>query len=93
MDVIIDRTILVFTILIFARVLTSWIPMLFGPYSQVTMFFTRGPVAEFLFTVTEPILAPIRSIMPRGMMIDLSPMIALLLIQFLVRPILLELVA
>ena len=93
MDVIIDRTITVFTILIFVRVLSSWIPMIFGPYSQVTMFFTRGPAAEFLFTVTEPILAPIRSIMPRGMMIDLSPMIAILLIQFLVRPVLLDLAA
>jgi len=92
-EVIIDRTITVFTILIFVRVLSSWIPMIFGQYSQVTMFFTRGPVAEFLFTVTEPILAPIRSIMPRSMMIDLSPMIALLLIQFLVRPVLLDLVA
>ncbi len=84
---------MVFTILIFVRVLSSWIPMIFGPQSQVTMLFTRGPVAEFLFTVTEPILAPIRSIMPRSMMIDLSPMIALLLIQFLIRPVLLSLVA
>ena len=93
MEVIIDRTITVFTILIFVRVLSSWIPMIFGQHSQVTMLFTRGPVAEFLFTVTEPILAPIRSIMPRSMMIDLSPMIALLLIQFLIRPVLLSLVA
>jgi YggT family protein len=89
--VIIDRTILVFTILIFVRVISSWVGVIFGPYSPVTVFFTRGPVGEFVFTVTEPILAPIRSIMPRGMMLDLSPMIAIFLMQLLVRPILLQL--
>jgi YggT family protein len=78
---IVSTTIWVFTILVFVRVISSWVPLLFGPYSPVTAFFTRGPLAEFVFTVTEPILAPIRSIMPRGMMIDLSPMIAIFLLQ------------
>ena len=57
------------------------------------MFFTRGPLGEFIFTITEPILGPIRNIMPRGMMLDLSPMIAILVMQFLIRPVLLNLVA
>jgi len=69
------------TILIFVRVISSWVPMLFGPHSPITAFFTRGPFSEFVFTVTEPILGPIRSVMPRGMMIDLSPMIAIFLLQ------------
>ena len=89
---IVDTTIWLFTILIFVRVLSSWLVLIFGPYSPVTAFFTSGPVGEFVFTVTEPILGPIRSIMPRGMMLDLSPMIAILLMQFLVRPLLLSLV-
>jgi YggT family protein len=76
---------MVLTILIFIRVLASWVPMIFGPYSTITALFTRGPLGEFVFTITEPILAPIRSIMPRGMMIDLSPMIAIFLVQIIGR--------
>jgi len=78
---IVRATIWVMTILVFVRVISSWVPMLFGPQSPITALFTRGPLSEFVFTVTEPILAPIRSIMPRGMMIDLSPMIAIFLLQ------------
>jgi YggT family protein len=88
---IVDKTILVITILIFVRVLSSWLVLLLGPYNPITILFTRGPVGEFLFTVTEPILGPIRSIMPRGMMLDLSPMIAILIMQFFLRPLLLSL--
>ncbi len=90
---IVNTTIWLITILIFIRVLSSWILLIFGPYSAVTVFFTRGPVGEFVFTVTEPILGPIRNIMPRGMGLDLSPMIAILGMQLLIRPILLSLLA
>jgi YggT family protein len=69
---IIDKTILVLTILIIARALITWVPNLIDP---------RGPIAEFLYTITEPILAPIRSVMPRLGMIDLTPMIAIILLQ------------
>ena len=88
---IVDTTIWVFTILIFIRVLSSWLVLILGPYNAITILFTRGPVGEFVFTITEPILGPIRSIMPRGMMLDLSPMIAIFLLQLLVRPLLLNL--
>ncbi|HEX5140195.1 MAG TPA: YggT family protein [Dehalococcoidia bacterium] len=65
-------TIQVMTILILIRALLSWVPSLIDP---------RGLIAEFLYTTTEPILGPIRSLMPR-MMLDLSPLIAILLLQF-----------
>jgi YggT family protein len=78
---IVSTTIWVMTILIFVRVISSWVPMLFGPLSPITAFFTRSPFSEFVYTVTEPILGPIRSVMPRGMMIDLSPMIAIFVLQ------------
>ncbi len=90
---IVDTTIWLVTILIFVRVLSSWLLLIFGPHSPITVFFTRGPLGEFIFTITEPILGPIRNIMPRGMMLDLSPMIAILVMQFLIRPVLLNLVA
>jgi uncharacterized protein YggT (Ycf19 family) len=68
---IVDVTILVLTILIIVRSLSSWVPQLIDP---------RGPIAEFLYTTTEPILGPIRALMPR-MMFDFSPMIAIILLQ------------
>jgi YggT family protein len=72
---IIDATILVLTIAIIGRALISWIPNL-DP---------RNPLVEFLVTVTEPILAPIRSVMPRGIMFDFSPIIAIFLLQLIGR--------
>jgi YggT family protein len=72
---IVDVTVLVLTILILVRALSTWVPQLIDP---------RGPIAEFLYTTTEPILAPIRAIMPR-MMFDFSPMIAIFLLQIIGR--------
>ena len=59
---------------IFLRVIFSWIG--FDP---------DNPIYGFVHEVTEPILAPIRRLMPRMGMIDLSPMVAgfLLYIIFL----------
>jgi YggT family protein len=72
---IVSTTLTVLSILIFIRAIISWIPGIIDP---------RGPIAEFLITVTEPILAPIRSLMPR-MMFDFSPMLAILLLNILAR--------
>ena len=74
---IVDVTIFVLTILIIIRALSSWVPQLIDP---------RGPIAEFLYTTTEPILGPIRALMPR-MMFDFSPMIAIILLQVIGRAI------
>ena len=63
-----------FYIALFARVIVSWFP-------------TSGnnPIVVFIFTVTEPILAPIRRVVPRLGMFDLTPMIALILIAIIQR--------
>ncbi len=65
---------MVFSIAIFARVIVSWFP-------------TSGnnPIVVFIYTVTEPILAPIRRIIPRMGTFDLTPMIALILIIIIQR--------
>ncbi len=47
-------------------------------------------VSDFLYKVTEPALRPIRSVLPSFGGIDLSPLIALLLIQYVVEPVLLQ---
>jgi len=72
---IVATTLTVLSILIFLRAIISWIPGIVDP---------RGPIAEFLITVTEPILAPIRALMPR-MMFDFSPMLAILLLNVIAR--------
>jgi YggT family protein len=41
------------------------------------------PIVEFLYSVTEPILGPIRNVMPRTGMFDLSPIVAIILIELL----------
>lgn len=44
----------------------------------------RNPISRLLRDVTEPILAPIRAIIPSaGGMIDLSPMVAIIIIWIL----------
>ena len=65
------------------RVLISWLNI--GPSSP---FF---PIVNVLYQMTEPILAPIRRILPRFGTLDLSPMVAIfliILIQNLLRRVL-----
>ncbi|MCL4478299.1 MAG: YggT family protein [Deltaproteobacteria bacterium] len=71
---IIDVSLTVLYLLIIVRALLSWVNP--DPYN---------PVVRFIYRVTEPILAPIRRIIPLGIGsgIDISPIIAFLLIMFL----------
>lgn len=62
---------------ILARVIISWIPI--GEGSPFM------PAVRFVYQITEPILAPIRSVLPNTGMLDLSPMIAMLLLLVLQR--------
>ncbi|MFB2538528.1 YggT family protein [Acinetobacter sp. c3-l95] len=55
--------------LIFAAIVTSLISMIRQ---------TRGPFTEVLQDLMEPILAPLRKILPSGGMLDFSPLIAIL---------------
>jgi len=67
------RVIQIYTYLIFARVLMSWIIRDPG-----------NPIYHFLYELTEPVLAPIRRIMP-SMGLDLSPIIAYMVLNLLAR--------
>ena len=58
------------TAAIFIRVLLSWFPI--DP---------RNSLVTILYDVTEPILEPLRRVIPRMGMFDLSPLVALILIQ------------
>ena len=60
-----------------ARVLSSWFNI--GPTSP---FF---PILSIIHQVTEPILAPIRKVLPKMGMLDFSPMVALILLSIIQR--------
>ena len=57
------------------RVIMSWINI--GPSNPLY------PIAQIVYQVTEPVLAPLRRVLPRVGMLDFSPMVALLLIFFI----------
>ena len=65
---------------ILGRVIISWVNL--SPYN---------PIVVALYQITEPILAPIRRVLPQTGMIDLSPMIAII-VMGIVRQVLLSLI-
>jgi YggT family protein len=57
----------VYSYVLLARALISWIPNL-DPYN---------PIVQFLYQITEPVLEPIRKLVPPlGGMVDISMLIA-----------------
>ena len=45
----------------------------------------RGPIASFIISTTEPILAPVRRLLPKTGMLDWSPFIVVFVIGMLLR--------
>lgn len=71
----------VYQIILFLRVMLSWFRI--DPYSNA--------FARLLYALTEPVLEPIRAILPPAGMIDFSPLVAFLLlavIQMVLRALL-----
>lgn len=54
---------------IFLRAMLTWFPM--DP---------RQPLIRILNEITEPILAPLRQVVPRLGMVDITPMVAILIL-------------
>ena len=75
----IELLVLVLNLAIFGRAIMSWI----SPTG-------KDPLSSVLYQVTEPILKPVRQIMPSTGVLDLSPLVALILLNvvtyFLVLP-------
>ena len=61
-------------LLILGRVIVSWV----DPQG-------RSQIGAFLVQVTEPILAPVRRVMPQTGMFDFSPLVVILFLGVLVR--------
>jgi YggT family protein len=70
---IIDMGLTIYLWLIIGRAIISWVNP--DPYN---------PIVTFLYRTTEPVMAPIRRLIPmRGMGIDISPIIVIMIIYFL----------
>ena len=72
-----------------------WALILSAVFSLLTAFGvldTRNrlvwTVGDFLYRVTEPVLRPIRNALPSFGGVDISPIIVILVIQYLIRPLL-----
>src|SRR3978361_420594 len=72
-----------------------WAVILAAIFSMLTSFGvldTRNRVVwtigDFLYRVTEPVLRPARNMLPSFGNIDLSPLIIILLLQYVARPLL-----
>ena len=59
---------------IFFRALASWFPI-----------DREGPVLRALDAITEPVLDPLRRVVPTIGMIDITPMVAMILLQVISR--------
>ena len=77
--------IVLYIIAMFGRFILSWFPI--APDSPVAV------VARVLYGITEPVLAPVRRLLPPVRLgagaLDLSPLIVLFTLQYVVRGILL----
>jgi YggT family protein len=66
----------IYVLILVARAIFSWFPISTGsPFV---------PVVRFLHTVTEPVLAPLRRIIPPVGMFDLSFLVALLVFELVI---------
>ena len=69
------RLIDLYVLLIFGRILLSWFPISRGGAMET--------IYNLLYTVTEPVLGPLRRTIPPLGAIDLSPLVAIIGLQLL----------
>lgn len=76
---IVDKLISLEELLIFVRVIMTWVPV---PRNKFT-----SPIIKFIYQVTEPILGIFRGMIPvvgvGGFGIDLSPLLSILVLEIL----------
>ena len=70
---IISLLLQLFELALLARIILSWFPNVDR----------SNPIIQFLFDITEPVLRPIRDMLPPSGMFDFSPLIVFLIIQVL----------
>ena len=65
----------IFQLILLARVLLTWFPNIDR----------SNQIVQLIFDVTEPVLRPIRNLLPQTGMIDFSPLILFLIISVLLQ--------
>ena len=70
----------IYVVILIARAILSWFPI----RSDSPLV----PVVRFLHALTEPVLAPLRRVIPPAGMFDLSFLVTFLIIQIVVVPVL-----
>lgn len=73
--IIIYYILVIFQFILLARVLLSWFPNIDR----------SNPLVQLLYQLTEPVLQPIRNLLPQTGMMDFSPLIVFLIISVLMR--------
>ena len=63
-----------YSLVVLAAVVMSWVRVDW-----------RNPLARVVYSLTEPVLAPVRRVLPAMGGLDFSPMVVLLALQFLRR--------
>ena len=71
-----------YVVLIIGRVILSWFPA--NPNGP------RGQVVRVVMMLTDPVLVPVRRALPLAGPLDLSPLVVLLFLQFVVQKLLLR---
>ena len=66
-----------FVILVFVRVVLSWFPV--DPRGPV------GQVSRLVSTVTDPVMEPVRRVLPSVGPIDISPIVVVFFLQIVAR--------
>jgi YggT family protein len=77
LSAIICQLLNLFVIAVFARVILSWFPLAPGG--------AMASVYGVLYSITEPVLGPIRRLLPSVGMLDISPIVVIILVQILCR--------
>lgn len=86
---------IIFNLIFFLLHLYFWAIILAAVFSMLTAFGvldTRNrlvwTIGDFLYRVTDPVLRPVRNLLPNLGGIDISPLIVLALIQLVIVPLL-----
>jgi YggT family protein len=69
----------VYFIVLFARIILSWFPIQPGT--------TMASIANIIYELTEPVLGPVRRLIPSFGMLDISPIVVFIGLQILERAI------
>jgi YggT family protein len=86
---------IIFNVVFYVLDLFKWAVILAAVFSMLVSFGVLDSrnrvvwtIGDFLYRLTEPVLRPIRNILPNFGGLDLSPLVVLLLIQLVLQPLL-----